>query len=251
MSFDFLYKTELMLLIPLAIFVLMGLRKKASKKHLFFHALVAFLLILALAAPYSAEITSPKTNQSRITIISDESTSMELLQKGIPENISEKLNSKVLVTVTTIFGSHTSLGDAIIQQASPNNYVLAVSDGQSNSGTSIEDALSYCYKNNFPVAGLIPPTLKEDLSLEIEGENELVIDNEAFFSLNIRKSTENKMSYQVRVTVDNQQVMKKEITQTGRLESINLNYTFKTLGASYSKSNPASCKHKCKKSGLF
>jgi|SRR5450759_208602 hypothetical protein len=89
MSFDFLYKTELMLLIPLAIFVLMELRKKASKKHLFFHALVAFFLILALAAPYSAEITSPKTNQSRITIISDESTSMELLQKGIPENISE------------------------------------------------------------------------------------------------------------------------------------------------------------------
>lgn len=230
MSFDFLYKTELMLLIPLAIFVIMGLRKKASKKHLFFHALVAFLLILALAAPYSAEITSPKTNQSRITIISDESTSMELLQKGIPENISEKLNSKVPVTVTTISGSHTSLGDAIIQQASPDNYVLAVSDGQSNSGTSIEDALSYCYKNNFPVAGLIPPTLKEDLSLEIEGENELVIDNEAFFNLNIRKSTENKMSYQVRVTVDNQQVMEKEITQTGRIESINLNYTFKTLG---------------------
>jgi len=230
MIFDFSYKTGLLLLIPLAILVLLGLRKKISKKHLFFHTLVVFLLILALAAPYSAEISSPSTNQSRITIISDESTSMELLQKGIPENISEKLNSKVPVTVTTISGAHTFLGDAIIQEASPENYVLVVSDGQSNSGTPIEDAFSYCSKNNFPVAGLIPPTLKEDLSVEIEGENELVIDNEAFFKLNIRKSTENKMSYQVRVTVDSQQVMEREITQTGRIESISLNHTFKTLG---------------------
>jgi len=230
MSFDFLYKTELVLLLPLAILVLLGLRKKTSKKHLFFHTLVAFLLILALAAPYSAEITSPKTNQSRITIISDESASMELFQKGVPENISEKLNSKIPVTITTLSGSHTSLGDAIIQQASPENYVLVVSEGQSNSGTSIEDALSYCYKNNFPVSALIPRTLKEDFSVEIEGENELVIDNEAFFKLNIRKSTETEMRYQVRVTIDRKQVMEKEITQAGRIESINLNHTFDTLG---------------------
>ena len=81
---------------------------------------------------------------------------MELLKKGVAENISEKLNSKVPVTVTTISGSHTSLGDAIIQQASPENYVLVVSDGQSNSGSSIKMHSSYCYKNNFPVAGLIP-----------------------------------------------------------------------------------------------
>ncbi len=230
MTFDFLYKKELLLLIPLAIFLLLGLRKKTSKKHLFSHLLVAFLLVLALAAPYSAEITNPKTNQSRITIISDESESMELLQKGIPENISENLNSTVPVTVTTVSGAHTALGDAILQEASPDNYVLVVSDGQSNSGTSVEDALSYCYKNNFPVAGLVPPILKEELSVEVEGENELVIDNEAVFKINIRKSTENKMSYQVRVTVDNEQVIEKEITQTGREESVNFSYRFKTLG---------------------
>ncbi len=230
MTFDFLYNTEFVLLLPLAILVLLGLRKKTSKKHLFFHALVAFLLILALAAPYSAEISSPKTNQSRLTIISDESVSMELFQKGVPENISEKLNSRLPVTITNLSGLSTSLGDAIIQQASPENYVLVVSDGQSNSGTSIEDALSYCYKNNFPVSALVPQILKEDLSVEIEGENELVIDNEAFFKLNIRKSTENEMRYQVRVTIDNKQVMEKEITQAGRIESINLNHTFDTLG---------------------
>jgi hypothetical protein len=207
MNFDFLYKTELVLLLPLAILVLLGLRKKISKKHLFFHALVAFLLIVALAAPYSIDISSPKTNQARITIISDESASMELFQKGIPENISEKLNNRIPITITTLSGSHTSLGDAIMQQASPENYVLIVSDGQSNSGTSIEDALSYCHKNNFPVSALIPRTLKEDISVEIEGTNELVIDNEAFFKLNIRKSTENKLKYLVRVTIYRKHVL--------------------------------------------
>ncbi len=230
MSFDFLYKTEFVLLLPLAILVLLGLRKKISKKHLFFHLLVAFLLIVALAAPYSIDISSPKTNQARITIISDESDSMELFQKGVPENISEKLNSRIPVTITTLSGSHTSLGDAIMQQASPENYVLIVSDGQSNSGTSIEDALSYCHKNNFPVSAIIPRTLKEDLSVEIEGTNELVIDNEAFFKLNVRKSTEDKLKYLVRVTVDRKKVLEKEITQNGRIESIEFNHTFDTLG---------------------
>ncbi len=59
------------------------------------------------------------------------------------------------------------------------------------------------------------------------------------------------MSYQVRVTVDNQQVMEKEITQTGRIESINLNYTFKTLGPHTVKATLHPATHKCKKSGLF
>ncbi|MGB9939537.1 VWA domain-containing protein [Methanosarcina sp.] len=230
MSSGFLYKSELLLLLPLAGFLLFGLGKKASKKHLFFHVLVAFLLILALAAPYSAEITSPETNQSRITVISDETTSMELLQKGVPQNISEKLSNRVPVTVTTISGSHTSLGDAIMQQASPENYVLIISDGQSNSGTPIEDALSYCYGNGFPVAALIPNTLKEDLSVEIEGGNELVIGNEAPFELYVRKSTENEMRYELRVTVDHKQVMEKKIIQTGRIESFNFSHTFDTLG---------------------
>lgn len=230
MIFGFLYKSELLLLLPLAGFLLLGLSKKASKKHLFFHVLIAFLLILALAVPYSAEIASSKTNQSRITIISDETASMELLQKGIPQNISGKLGSKVPVTITTISGSHTSLGDAIMQQASPENYVLIVSDGQSNSGTSIEDALSYSYRNGFPVAALIPHTLKEDLSVEIEGENELVIGNEAPFRVYVRKSTENELKYELRVTVDHKQVMRKKITQTGRIESVDFNHTFDTLG---------------------
>ncbi|MCC4770716.1 VWA domain-containing protein [Methanosarcina sp. DH2] len=229
-GFNFLHMSELMLLVPLALLVLLGLWKKIDKRHLFFHALVVFLLILALAAPYSVEMSSPGTNQSSITIISDESASMELLKKGVSEEVAEKLNTRVPVTVTTVSGIHTSLGDAIIQQASPENYVLVVSDGQSNSGTPVEEALSYCYKNNFPVAALIPETIKEDLSVELEGENEAIVDNEAFFRVNIRKSTEEKMSYQVRITIDHKKVIEREITQTGRIESIDFNHTFETLG---------------------
>jgi uncharacterized membrane protein len=229
-GFNFLHISELILLVPLAFLVLLGFWKKVNKRHLFFHALVVFLLILALAAPYSAEMSHPKTNQSRITIISDESASMELLKKGVSEEVADKLNTRIPVTVTTVSGIHTSLGDSIIQQASPENYVLVVSDGQSNSGTPVEEALSYCYKNNFPVAALIPETIEEDLSVELEGENEAVLDNEAFFKANIRKSTEEKMSYQVRITIDHQKVMEREITQTGRMESIEFNHTFETLG---------------------
>jgi hypothetical protein len=66
--------------------------------------------------------------------------------------------------------------------------------------------------------------------VEIEGENEAVIDNEAFFKVNVRKSVEDKMSYQVRVTVDSQKVLEREITQTDRIESIEFNHTFETLG---------------------
>ncbi len=229
-GFNFLHLSELMLLGPLALLVLLGIWKKIDRRHLFIHSLVIFLLILALAAPYSVEMSSPKTNQSRITIISDESASMDLLEKGVSKEVADELNTRVPVTVTTISGIHTSLGDAIIQQASPENYVLVVSDGQSNSGTSVEEALSYCYKNNFPVSALIPKTTEEDLSVEIEGENEAVIDNEAFFKVNIRKATEDEMSYQVRITIDHQKVMEREITQTGRIESIEFNHTFETLG---------------------
>lgn len=229
-GFNFLHLNELTLLIPLAFLVFLGLWRKINRRHLFVHSLVIFLLILALAAPYSVEISSPETSQSRITIISDESVSMDLLEKGVSGELADDLNTRVPVMVTTISGIHTSLGDAIVQQASPDNYVLVVSDGQSNSGMPVEEALSYCYKNNFPVSALIPKTVKEDLSVEIEGENEAVIDNKAFFKVNIRKSVEDKMSYRVRVTVDHQKVMEREITQTERIESMEFNHTFETLG---------------------
>ncbi|AKB79140.1 membrane-associated protein [Methanosarcina horonobensis HB-1 = JCM 15518] len=229
-GFNFLHISELMLLGPLALFVFLGLWKKIDRRHLFVHSLVIFFLIIALAAPYSVEMSSPKTNQSRITIISDESASMDLLEKGVSKEVADELNTRVPVAVTTISGIHTSLGDAIIQQASPENYVLVISDGQSNSGTPVEEALSYCYKNNFPVSALIPRTVEEDLSVEIEGENEAVIDNKAFFKVNVRKSIEDRMSYQVRITIDHQKVLEREITQTGRVESIEFNHTFETLG---------------------
>ncbi|MCQ1534865.1 VWA domain-containing protein [Methanosarcina sp. KYL-1] len=229
-DFDFLYGKELILLVPLALLVLVGLRKGINRRHLFIHALVAFLLVIALAAPYSAQVTSSKIDQSRITIISDESASMELLQEGVPEDIADQLSSSIPVTLTAISGSNTALGDAILQQASAENYVLVVSDGQSNSGTSVEDALSYCYKNNFPVAALVPETLEEDLSIEIEGENEVPVDNQAFFMARIRKSTEEEISYRLKITVDRVKVMDREITQADRELSIEFDHTFETLG---------------------
>ncbi len=231
---DFIYGKELVLLVPLALLVLLGLRKKVYKKHLFIHTLVAFLLIIALAAPYTAEIASIKSDQSRVTIISDESPSMELLREGVSEEIAEELGNSIPVTATTVSGPNTALGDAIIQQASADNFVLVVSDGQGNSGTSLEDALSYCYRNNFPVAALVPETLEEDLSIEIEGENEVPVDSEAFFTAHIRKSTEEdekeEISYKLRITVDRVKIMEQEINQTERIVSIPFTHTFKTLG---------------------
>jgi len=97
---DFLYGKELVLLVPLALLVFLGLRKKVDKRHLFIHALVAVLLVIALAAPYSAEMASLKSDQSRVTIISDESPSMELLREGIPEEIAEELGKSIPVTAT-------------------------------------------------------------------------------------------------------------------------------------------------------
>lgn len=229
-GFNFLHWGELLLLLPLAFFLVMGFRKKINKKHLFFHALVGFLLIIALAAPYSAEMVSLKSDHSRITILSDESAGMELLRQGVSEKISENLSGLVPVTLTTISGENTPLGDAILQQASSENYVLVISDGQSNSGTSIEDALSFCSKNGFPVGALVPETLEEELSVEIEGPNEVSVDTEAFFKVHIRKSTENKMTYRVRVTLDLVKILEREISPTERTVSLDFNHSFDSLG---------------------
>ena len=99
-GFNFLHLNELTLLIPLAFLVFLGLWRKLNRRHLFVHSLVIFLLILALAAPYSVEISSPETSQSRITIISDESVSMDLLEKGVSRELADDLNTRIPVTVT-------------------------------------------------------------------------------------------------------------------------------------------------------
>ncbi|MDD4498348.1 MAG: hypothetical protein PHV51_09415, partial [Methanosarcinaceae archaeon] len=227
---NFLHWEELLLLLPLALFLGLGLGKQINKKHLFFHVLVGFLLIIALAAPYSAEMVSLKSEHSRITILSDESAGMELLRQGVAEEISKNLSGRVPVTLITLSGENTPLGDAILQQASSENYVLVLSDGQSNSGTSIEEALSFCSKNGFPVGALVPETLEEELSVEIEGPNEVSVDTEAFFNIHIRKSTEKEMTYEVRVTLDRVNILDREISPTERTVSLAFNHTFDSLG---------------------
>ncbi|WP_269851051.1 hypothetical protein [Methanosarcina horonobensis] len=99
-----------MLLGPLALFVFLGLWKKIDRRHLFVHSLVIFFLIIALAAPYSVEMSSPKTNQSRITIISDESASMDLLEKGVSKEVADELNTRSLLQLQRFQGFIPLLG---------------------------------------------------------------------------------------------------------------------------------------------
>ena len=223
----------LFLVIPVLI-VGFYLLRKTKTKLVEWRILVAFLLVLALASPVTTVTQTISEEKPSLVLVQDQTSSMGIFPEEAGSELYKALVANTPTTLVQLTGDKTSLGDTITQYAGSGNQIVLVSDGNSNAGKDLPEALKFAKETSTPVY-LVQPDLKaNDLSVEVLGDKTVIVDNQNEFGIVVRQASNESVSYLLEVFVDGQLSQSRDFTLEGRNNSdnpIRINQTFNTLGA--------------------
>jgi hypothetical protein len=103
-------------------------------------------------------------------------------------DISTRVESFVDAPLRTFSGDATPLGDKIVQYALPGSTLLLISDGYSNSGRALDDALALARASNTTTFALSLAPQRDDAVVEISGTNTAVLAGDYPFKVLVRSS---------------------------------------------------------------
>ncbi|WP_445475740.1 hypothetical protein ACT9XH_03100 [Methanococcoides methylutens] len=231
MMFTFEDPLVLLLILPIIAGGLYLIKKGARRTLILSRIIVLSLLVVALASPYSivSQVSSDDTPQ--IVIISDETSSMELFKEGVGDNVYGSLTANTPTTMIRLSGDSSSIGDAVEQYSSGDNQIVLVTDGNSNFGKDLEDALQFAEEVGTTVYSVEPELEKNDISVQILGDKTVVIGNENQFDVLVSQAGEEEIRYSFEVYAGDILVRSGTFTQNTRTRTIRVPYTFKKLGA--------------------
>jgi len=185
-------------------------REKKSQRLIFFIArsLVFLFLLIAIASPFIMETSTVKGNP-RITILIDNSTSMNLFEPGLDKDLASKLKNKIPVSIRHIVtGDKSAIGDGILNNIERDENVLVITDGSNNDGKLLGDIMLLANSLNATVSTLEMETVNSDVGVGIIGPNEAILDTEESFIINVNLIGK-KMPYTVEVKFDDEIVIAK------------------------------------------
>ncbi|HIH75626.1 MAG TPA: VWA domain-containing protein [Methanosarcina sp.] len=222
---------EMLLLIIPVVIVGFYLLRKTKTKLVEWRILVAILLVLALASPYTTVTQTINEEEPSLVLVQDQTASMGIFPEGTGTDLYESLTANTPTTLVQLTGEKTSLGDAVTQYSGLGNQIVLVTDGNSNSGKDLTEALEFAKNTNTPVYLVQPELETNDLSVEIVGDKTVVVDNQNEFEIVVRQASDQSISYFLEVFVDGEISQSRQFTQDTRNNTIPINQGFTTLGA--------------------
>lgn len=226
-----LERPEMLLLVIPVVIVGFYLLRKTKTKLVEWRMLVAFLLILALAAPYTTATRTISEENPSLVLVQDQTASMELFPEETGTELYKALTANTPTALVRLTGDKTALGDAITQYAGTGSQIVLVTDGNSNSGKSLADALDFAKETQTPVY-LVQPELKSnDLGVELLGDKTVIVNNQNEFEIVVRQASEQNVSYFLEIYVDGKITQSRDFAQSGKNNTIPINQAFTTLGA--------------------
>ncbi|NJD53636.1 MAG: VWA domain-containing protein [Candidatus Methanoperedens sp.] len=219
----------LLLISPLILAGLYYIRKGVSKWIIFSRVIILSLLVIALASPYSLGITTVRDDTPRITVISDNTFSMDLFNKDAGKKIFDALQPRTPTKFREFAGIKSPIGDEVIG-ASENNNLLLVTDGNANYGKDLFDAISLVSQAGTKVFAVKQKPIHNDASVEIVSAKNIIIGNENVFNVVVRQAG-TYIVYRLDVEIDGKSVMSETFSQTEREKVIPVTGAFKNLGS--------------------
>ncbi|MBS3119272.1 VWA domain-containing protein [Candidatus Woesearchaeota archaeon] len=162
-------------------------------------------LLLALADPFT--VTSRTVvGDPKLTILVDESDSMQVLDTGVVAQLKAQLEQQFPVEVKTIGAGTTSpLGDSILSNIRGQDSSLLVSDANSNFGRSLLDIMMFASQINSTINALSLNTKADDTSVQIIGPARTTADFDNKFLI-IVNQTGSRQDYTLQVRLDGSSV---------------------------------------------
>jgi uncharacterized membrane protein len=220
----------LLLISPVVLAAWYLVRKGVSRPLMISRVIILSLLIIALASPYTIGTTTINDEAPRITVLSDQTMSMDIFNKDTGKSIYNAIKSNTPTTFRQFSGLNSPIGDEVIGAAENNNIVL-VSDGNNNYGKDLSDAISLVSNSGTRVFAIRQKPSHNDMSVEITSPKNLIVGNENVLNVIVRQAG-NDSRYRLDVEIDGKGVnlAESDITQSERMKTIPVSITFNTLG---------------------
>jgi uncharacterized membrane protein len=221
-SFAFNKPEALFLIIPTAIILMLILAKSfvaIDKKRLknpvflksrrnyrifmFFTRTAIFaLLFLALADPYG-QVEKEIPGDLTITMLIDNSTSMQLFDTSFVPMLKAELEKRLPVKTSYISSPlESNIGDGILNNLEKDKNILLISDGQATSGTNMLDVMLFAASLNSSISSIDLTPIQEEISVSIRGPTKTIAEVENFYKVKItRVAPEGSAKQSVRLLV--------------------------------------------------
>jgi hypothetical protein len=227
----------LILLIPAILAGVYFFKKSVGKKQkvlISSRAVIAIILIIALANPIAFMSVTRTDMNPNLVIISDETESMRFFAPGAGQELYQFFSDRFHVQFDVLAGNTTALGEKIAQHADGRNQILMVTDGNSNLGLSLEEAIDIAIMTNTTVSAVVPALIRNDLSVELTGDKTIIYGNVHEFGFTVRQAAETqRVTYNVVIRQNGQVIHNETLTmEEGERERTALFQTrFMRLGA--------------------
>jgi uncharacterized membrane protein len=220
----------LLLAIPVLVAAAYLIRKGHKKGILIARTVVFLLLIVALASPYDLVSRTVFDETPSVIIIDDHTASMTLFDNDTGARVYDRLQSRTPTSTHQITGVRSAIGDAITEFAQGNDNVLLVTDGNNNYGLDLADTIAFATTINTTVCAIRQEPEQNDLSVEIIGSKDVIVDSEQSFTILVRQAGDDAR-YTLSVTIDDVRVKETAVTQTEREKTISIPHTFRNTGS--------------------
>ncbi len=201
------------------------LQTRAKNKLLVASRLAVFcLIIVALANPYVVATHTVQSEQPSITILDDKTGSMGIFDPDVAARLGQVLNN---AQIRSFSGDSTPLGDRILQYSEPGGALVLVSDGYSNKGKPLPDALTLSRASNTSIFAIQMDPVKSDAGVVIDGTNTAVIGDDYPFIVRINSS--GRYEGPLSVYADNARIYTDNIA-ANETASISISHTFRETG---------------------
>ncbi len=224
------YPLALLLISPVVLVAWYAVRRGLPRLLMVSRVAILSLLIIALASPYTLGITTITDQAPMVTIVSDQTLSMDLFNKDTAQTLYDSIKSSTPTTFKQFSGIKSPIGDEVIQDATGNNNIVLVSDLNNNYGKDLAQAITFVNSTGTRVFAVRQTPVHNDASVEIQSPKNLIIGNPNTFNIVVRQAG-NETSYKLDVSIDGTSVLSQTFTQTDRTQVIPVPpYTFNTLG---------------------
>ncbi|MEA1869280.1 MAG: VWA domain-containing protein [Euryarchaeota archaeon] len=227
----FINKQVLYAIVPVLVIGLYYLKKSRKKLLIMSRMIVAALIIIALASPYTVTTHTISDPHPSITVINDQSSSMDLFNRSTADAVCDSIHERNPTSqIRSFSGDQSPIGDKILQYARGNDYIVLVSDVNSNYGRELADAVSVVSRSNTTVYIVAQTPARNDASVEIVGSKTVIIGNKNVFGIVVAQAG-TQILYELAVKVDGEVVYHSEIDQNERIKVLKIPHTFDTLGS--------------------
>ncbi|MDF1556606.1 MAG: VWA domain-containing protein [ANME-2 cluster archaeon] len=187
------------------------------------------LLITAMAGPYYPVTITEIDDTPSITVLSDETRSMDIFDRGAAQDIYDLLQQKTPARMETMRGLRSDIGDEIVASSIGGDHIIVVSDGNNNFGRELGETIDFVSDTGTKVYAVIRQPKDNDLSVQITGARTAVLGNENFLGIEIRQAG-GQADYTLNVMVDGELKYSKTISQTSVMYTDPFSNTFYSLG---------------------